>query len=161
MAKGCPGFHPGNDAGSIPVSGTHKLLKELKGNPVSYEDEIDEPLVENVKAFTDAVVGHRIVNVTRDTEARWDKSTYITLDNGKVVELNDTSECCAYTALRSFLLNVDLVDHIITGVRTEDNYETWHIYADMGDVLKLELDWSEGNFPYYGYGFYINVRDAS
>lgn len=113
----------------------------------------DGTMVNNVNELSDAVVGHKIVDVTRT-----DKSGYITLDNGKVVELLAGEDCCAYTELEAFLLNPELVNHIITGVGTTDGYETWHIYADMGDVLQLTVGWSSGNPFYYGYGFYIKVR---
>lgn len=81
----------------------------------------------------------------------------ITLDNGEKVLLADTSDCCAYTSLESFLLHPERVDHIITGVGTTDKYQRWHIYADLGDVLELEVGWSAGNPFYYGYGFDIHV----
>jgi hypothetical protein len=67
-------------------------------------------------------------------------------------------DCCAYTELESFLLHPELVDHIITGVGTTDGYNTWHIYADIGDVLELSVGWSSGNPFYYGYGFDIQVK---
>ncbi len=70
----------------------------------------------------------------------------------------EVGDCCAYTELDSFLLNPELVDHMILGVGTTDYYTTWHIYADMGDVLKLNVKWSCGNPFYYGYGFNIQVR---
>jgi hypothetical protein len=70
-----------------------------------------------------------------------------------------SGDCCAYTELESFLLNPELVDHVITGVGTTDGYQTWHVYADMGDVLKLDVGWSCGNPFYYGYGFTIRVVD--
>lgn len=126
-----------------------------------YEAEELEPMISNLSELEAAVIGHKIVNVTRSTGQRYNQSTYLTLDNGKVVELQNSSDCCAYTELSAFLLNVDLVDHVITGVRAEDGYSVFHIYADMGDVLKLDVSWSSGNFPYYGYGFYIQVRDAN
>lgn len=69
----------------------------------------------------------------------------------------DDGDCCAYTNLDAFLLNPELVDHIITGVGTTDAYQTWHIYCDLGDVLKLDVGWSCGNPFYYGYGFDIKV----
>ncbi len=83
----------------------------------------------------------------------------ITLDNGKRVELRNTDDCCAYTELSSFLLHPERVDHIITGVGTTDEYTTWHIYADMGDVLEFSVGWSCGNLGYYGYGFDIAVKE--
>ncbi|WP_406161069.1 hypothetical protein [Streptomyces canus] len=128
-----------------------------------YED--DGTMPDNVDALKEAVVGHRIVKAEQvETETRWggtDKSFVITLDNGKRVELQGTSDCCAYTELTSFLLHADRVDHIITGVGTTDGYATWHIYADMGDVLELSVGWSSGNPFYYGYGFNISVVELN
>ncbi|MER6485728.1 hypothetical protein ABT264_19495 [Streptomyces virginiae] len=119
----------------------------------------------NVDELRDAVVGHRIVSVEaqRETVSEWGypaiAALVITLDNGKRVELLNTDDCCAYTELSSFLLHPERVDHVITGVGTTDGYSTWHIFADMGDVLELSVSWSSGNPFYYGYGFNIRVRE--
>lgn len=37
-------------------------------------------------------------------------------------------------------------------------FTKWHIYADMGDVMELDVEWSCGNPFYYGYGFDIVVE---
>lgn len=107
----------------------------------------------NVAELEQAVVGHRIVGFEQNGA-----SGVITLDSGQRVTLADDGDCCAFTQLESFLLHPDRVDHIITGVGTTGGYTTWHIYADMGDVLELGVGWSPGNPFYYGYGFYINVE---
>lgn len=120
---------------------------------------------DNVDTLRDAVVGHRIVSAgwEDDLPARgWSyggRGFVITLDNGKRVILRDTSDCCAYTELREFFLDPSAVDHIILGVGTTDKYSTWHIYADFGDIMKLEVGWSSGNPFYYGYGFDIDVEE--
>ena len=107
---------------------------------------------DNVAALREHVVGHRIASAEK-VGARFT----ITLDDGTQVQLADTDDCCAYTELSAFLLHADQVDHVITGVGTTNGYTTWHIYADMGDVLELTVGWSSGNPFYYGYGFDINV----
>ena len=131
-------------------------------------DDDDGTMPENVETLRQAVVGHRIVSAEHGT-ARVAEGRYggfeprdvtgfiITLDNGEKVVMQDDGDCCAYTALDSFLLHADKVDHIITGVGTADGYEKWHIFADMGDVLELQVGWSCGNPFYYGYGFDIAV----
>lgn len=119
----------------------------------------------NVEYLRQRVVGHRIVSAEMGTAYVFDEvwgdtdatGLIITLDTGESVLLSDTSDCCARTELKSFLLNPDKVDHIITGVGTTDEYQTWHIYADMGDILSLTVEWSCGNPFYYGYGFEIHV----
>lgn len=130
----------------------------------SYNDEDDGTMVESRDRLAEAVVGHKIVKAEQvpndGTSWHYGDQFEITLDNGKKVVMRNTSDCCAYTELRSFLLNVDKVDHMIMGVGTTDSYQTWHIYADMGDVLELEVGWSCGNAFYYGYGFDIEVVDA-
>ena len=123
--------------------------------------EDDGTMVDSKEALADAVVGHRIVNVEwQKSSDRWvdTNEPVITLDNGTQVILTGTADCCAYTYVEKFLFNPDLVDHVITGVGTTDGYETWHIYADLGDVLKLDVEWSAGNPFYYGYGFHIKVK---
>lgn len=123
-----------------------------------YEEERLDPdyddgtMPDNVATLRDQVVGHRIVSAERDG------GTFtITLDSGKRVELADADECCAYTGLESFLLHPERVDHVITGVGTTGDYTTWHVYADLGDVLEMTVAWSAGNPFYYGYGFSIRV----
>lgn len=136
------------------------------------EDYDDGTMPENVERLSTEVVGHRIVSAERVTVPRYPDPYYandpkyaievfqITLDNGKKVRLRNTDDCCAYTELEEFLLHPNSVDHIILGVGTTDGYNTWHIYADWGDMLKLTVGWSCGNPFYYGYGFDIQVVDV-
>jgi hypothetical protein len=130
---------------------------------LSDENDDDGTMPENVAALAEAVVGHRIVSVeTGEVEGSWYSTTgtIITLDNGKKVTLADTSDCCAYTELESFLLHADKIDHMILGVGTTDGFTTWHIFADFGDVMEMKVGWSCGNPFYYGYGFDIRVVDT-
>lgn len=117
-------------------------------------DDDDGRMPANVAALSEHVIGHRIVSAEREGRA-----FTMTLDSGKRVQLVDTDDCCAYTELQAFLLHPERVDHIITGIGTTDGYTTWHIYADMGDVLELTVGWSCGNPFYYGYGFDIKVAE--
>jgi hypothetical protein len=127
------------------------------------EDEDNGTMPDNVAELAKAVVGHRIASVVpaqgTDRYGKRGPGAIITLDTGKRVHLAATDDCCAYTQLDAFLLHPELVDHIITGVGTTGGYTTWHIFADMGDVLELTVDWSPGNQFYYGYGFSITVAD--
>jgi hypothetical protein len=122
----------------------------------------DGTMPENVAALEQSVVGRRIVKAeTEQRESRWygpTEALALTLDDGTKVWLVDTSDCCAYTALEHFFLNPNMVDHAIMGVGTTDGYTKWHIYADMGDVMTLDVEWSCGNPFYYGYGFDIAVE---
>jgi hypothetical protein len=135
---------------------------------MTYEDEYEIDVMKtNVNDLANEVVGHKIVKagwVDRDFGGKysWYSRTQfeIELDNGRKVYLANTDDCCAYTELNNFLLNAELVDHMIMGVEAEDHYHTWHIYADMGDVLALDVSWSSGNTGYYGFGFNIEVVDA-
>ena len=119
---------------------------------------------DNVEALRQAVVGQRIVSAEHGVKVigRWgnDTATIITLDNGKRVRLVDTGDCCAFTALKSFLLHPERVQHAISGVGTTDSYQTWHIFCDAGDVMEMKVGWSAGNPFYYGYGFDITVEDV-
>lgn len=123
-----------------------------------YDDTMDD----SRDKLAEAVVGHKIVKVETKPGEGWyvGDRTVIILDNGTQVELEGGSDCCAYTEVEAFLLHPDRVDHVITGVNTTDGYTTWHVYADMGDVLELTVGWSEGS-GYYGYGFDIRVRPQS
>lgn len=122
----------------------------------------DGTMPDNVDRLRQAVVGHRIVKTERREIERKYYSTpeevlIITLDDGTEVQLRNTDDCCAYTELKEFLLHPEKVDHVIIGIGTTELYTRWHIYADMGDVLELTVDWSCGNPFYYGYGFDIDV----
>ena len=125
-----------------------------------YDD--DGTMPENVDALREAVIGRKIVRAFQvPTGSRWGRSaedTVLELDNGTQVRLADTNDCCAFTALEGFFLDPAAVDHAILGVGTTDGYTTWHIYADFGDVMRLEVGWSCGNPFYYGYGFDITVE---
>lgn len=121
----------------------------------------------NVDTLAEGVVGHKIVKagwVDRDFGGKYSyyssNQFEIELDDGTKVYLANTDDCCAYTELNNFLLNADMVDHVIMGVDATDNFSTWHIYADMGDVLALDVSWSSGNTGYYGFGFHIEVVPA-
>ncbi|WPH57943.1 hypothetical protein SEA_RAYTHEFIREFLY_68 [Gordonia phage RayTheFireFly] len=135
-------------------------------------DEDDGTMPDNVDDLRHAVIGRRIVSaeqtdfraadfVASEHTAYWSSfdgsGLVLTLNDGRRVALVDTSSCCAYTDLQEFFLNPDLVDHAITGVATTDGYTTWHIYADLGDIMRLKVGWSAGNPFYYGYGFDIGV----
>jgi hypothetical protein len=146
-------------------------IPDPEGNAMSkpYPTEVLDPdyddgtMPENVADLESNVVGHRIVSVDQlVVEGSWRRqpATRITLDNGKAVLLKDTDDCCAYTSVQAFLLHPEMVDHMILGVGTTDEYTTWHIYADLGDILELEVGWSCGNPFYYGYGFDITVQDV-
>lgn len=132
------------------------------------DDYDDGTMPDNVDELRQAVVGRRIAAAyegrAKVVVSRWGgdcledaTGLIIELDDGTKVILEDSSDCCAHTTLESFLLSPGSVDHIITGVGTTDEYETWHIFADMGDVLKLKVGWSCGNPFFYGYGFAIHV----
>lgn len=131
-------------------------------NPEALDnDDDDGTMVENVDDLAAAVVGHRIVSAEKVQMEYWGGGRLIlTLDNGKRVVLQDSSDCCAYTELTEFLLHPERVDHVITGVGTTEGFTVWHIYADLGDVMELKVGWSCGNPFYYGYGFSISVEDA-
>lgn len=130
------------------------------------EDHDDGTMPENVQHLREHVVGHKIIKAERvaiDPRARSSASSTaleITLNNGKRVQLVETNDCCAYTEVEDFLLNAEHVDHVITGVGTTEGYDKWHIYADFGDILELDVGWSSGNPFYYGYGFDIAVIDS-
>lgn len=123
----------------------------------------DGTMPQNVEELEKALVGHKIVaayygEATPEHSWRSPRAMIILLDDGTQVELFDTDDCCAHTTLESFLLNADKIDHLIMGVGTTDEYNTWHIFADFGDVMEMKVGWSCGNPFYYGYGFDIRVK---
>jgi hypothetical protein len=142
-----------------------RVVKRSDGTTSTYTSEDDDgTIVDNVKDLSNAVVGHCIVKAERGKVPQ-NYRTYmvdgfiITLDNGTQVFLKDTHDCCAFTELQDFLLHPESVNHVIMGIATEDQYTTWHIYADYGDILNLQVSWSCGNPFYYGYGFDIQVQE--
>ena len=143
-----------------------KMMSKVEYPVEILDDGYDNgTMPDNVAELANEIVGHKIVDahIIQEQEYSWRKGTIsvfeIVLDNGKRVQLAPSDDCCAYTQLEAFLLNVELVDHIITGVGTTGGYTTWHIYADYGDILALKVGWSPGNPFYYGYGFNIRVKD--
>lgn len=140
-----------------------------KESPYSEEEldpeDDDGTMPNNVKDLENAIIGRRIVKAEKaklpdsPDYVRHNTGLRLTLDDGRQVYVVDTDDCCAYTTLNNFLLNPEKVDHVILGVGTTGNYTRWHIYADLGDVLELDVSWSPGNPFYYGYGFDITVID--
>lgn len=128
------------------------------------EDYDNGTMPDNVDQLHNAVIGRKIVSAKQEkVDSSWYGDTtalVLTLDDGKRVILEDSSDCCAYTSLEGFFLDPSAVDHMILGVGTTDNYTTWHIYADFGDIMQLEVGWSCGNPFYYGYGFDIRVVEV-
>jgi hypothetical protein len=126
----------------------------------------DGVMPENVATLAGHVVGHRIVSAEQrevPSPYSWESrrmSFVLTLDNGKQVVMRNTDDCCAYTELESFFLDPASVDHVIMGVGTTEEYTVWHVYADYGDILRLQVGWSCGNPFYYGYGFDIHVMEV-
>jgi hypothetical protein len=147
-------------------------MTNFEGYPVDELDtEIDNgTMPKNLETFAKNVVGRRIVevhkgftiSVDQDPGEDWEWSenvsgTALGLDDGTRVLLADTDNCCAYTNLKDVILNLDKIEHVITGVGTTDGYTKWHIYANLGDIAELRVGWSCGNPFYYGYGFDIYV----
>lgn len=150
----------------------HLGTVEWSDKPTCTRPEDDGTMTENVQELRNVVVGRKIVKAEKRALTDDEKNTLkdggryywgasdaliLELDSGHQVVVRDTSDCCAYTALDKFLYDPAGVDHMILGVGTEDGFDTWHIYADFGDVLKLDVGWSCGNPFYYGYGFDITV----
>ncbi|MDM1884337.1 DUF7448 domain-containing protein [Mycobacteroides abscessus] len=139
-------------------------------HPGGYSPDDDGTMSENVAELAKCVVGHRIVKAEngqtvnlgpydgkRNCYSESLTGLVLTLDSGVQVVIADTSDCCASTTLEKFLLHPERVDHVITGVASTDGFTKWHIFADFGDVMELEVSWSAGNPFYYGYGFDIAV----
>lgn len=134
-----------------------------------YEQD-DGTMPVNVEKLSEGVVGRRIIDA-REEFREWKHPDYgfdergtvlvLTLDNGREVLLSDTSDCCAMTELQGFWRDPSSVDHVILGVGATEGYTKWHIYADFGDVMSLDVEWSAGNPFYYGYGFDIIVQPAT
>jgi hypothetical protein len=123
----------------------------------------DGTMPANVAELEKSVIGRRIVSAAMEERpSPWghEEGLKLTLDDGTAVWLVGTSDCCAYTDLAGFLAHPEMVDHAILGVGTTDGFTKWHIYADFGDVLELEVGWSPGNPFYYAYGFDIEVEPA-
>lgn len=140
-------------------------MTDLYPEEILDEDSDDGTMPESREALAREVIGHRIVNVEQNVPSPdgyygFNTKTVLTLDNGKKVSLRGTGDCCAYTDVDDAIFNIDKAEHAIMGVGTTDGYDTWHIYADLGDVVELKVGWSCGNPFYYGYGFNIQVEDA-
>jgi hypothetical protein len=145
-------------------------VTNFEGYPVEELDEYDDDgtMVKNVETLSESVVGRKIVAIDRNFSHKvreyddldyWSTKagTALVLDDGTRVLLADTDDCCAYTELKDIVVNLDKIEHVITGVGTTDGYTKWHIYANLGDVVELSVGWSCGNPFYYGYGFDIYV----
>lgn len=123
--------------------------------------EDDGTIVENVTDLRDRLIGRRIVKAEKrnwktTAEHMWREQGHglvLTLDDGTCFAIQDEHDCCAYTVLEKWVFHTDQVDNAITNIETENGYTTWHVLADMKDVLTLDVKWSAGNAFYYAYGF--------
>lgn len=115
-----------------------------------------------VETLKDAVVGQRIVSV-HEGSGRWgDRALILTLNSGHQVEIEDTDDCCAFTALERLRVGEQgALDHVITDVTANESCSTWSIMAGAYEALGLDVNWSEGNYPYYMVGFTIRTRQAA
>ena len=130
-----------------------------------YKAEAEGPLSDNLDGLKEALVGRKVVAVSENNAREdWDyyrgDNTVLMLDNGTKVTISDTHDCCAYTTVESVVQHLPELDHIITGVQADDGHNTFHILADLGEVLELQVDWSPGNPFYYGYGLHIEVESV-
>lgn len=138
-------------------------------NGIGYADaksgpyEVDNgTMPDSLEALKEAVVGHRIVRVEEPGGGSWSKPALrLTLDDATVVTLITREDCCAYTDITNIVSRIDEVDHIITNVTADGDFEKWHILADMESVLELDVSWSCGNPFYYAYGFEISIERPS
>lgn len=138
---------------------------ELRYPEEDISDDDDGTMVNSKQTLAEAIVGHKIAFVDTNVPIQngyygSSTATILTLDNGRKVALIGESDCCAFTDVKNVVLHLDNIDHAITGIGTTDGYETWHIYADLGDVMTMKVGWSAGNPFYYGYGFTILVQDV-
>lgn len=123
-----------------------------------------EDMASQAQELANAVVGHQIIRVELAPSNKFrggNGGVVLTLDTGKKVRLLTASDCCANSELRAFIYSAPEVPHVITSVATSDDFDKWHILAGMYQVLGLDLDWSEGNYPFYCFGFDIEVVSAT
>lgn len=138
---------------------------EVDDDGYEWGPEDNGTMPENVEALGKVVVGRRIVSAEKHDYITYDDEGYhetggglvLTLDDGTRAAMINTDDCCAHTSLSKFLLHPERVDHVITGVASTGGFTKWHIFADLGDVLELDVEWSSGNPFYYGYGFQITT----
>lgn len=103
--------------------------------------------------LSELLVGRRIVAATSDT---------LTLDDGREVQVEGSSDCCAWGDATFG----DLADsrNVITGVRSEDDEsdEKARIFVltDAGTALNVDQEWNSSN-GYYFYGLYLTVKEAA
>ena len=115
----------------------------------------------SVSEFAGAVIGSRIVRVEKRTNLPGygnSNALDFTLDNGNVVTLADTDDCCAYTMVENFEF-LEGSENAITSVDTQDGFQTWFVYAEGVPVVRMGVDWSPGNPYYYGFGFNVTVKE--
>lgn len=117
-----------------------------------------EPLEEARYDLEEVIVGHKITSVTL-VEGHLN-TLQLTLDTGAAVEMIPITDCCAYGEVDAVIQRLPDLDHVITSVATDAGYESWHILADAGEVLGLDVAWSEGS-GYYAYGIEVVVKEVA
>jgi hypothetical protein len=119
---------------------------------MNYEDAMMEQSREDLES---AIVGRKIVEVVMGQYQK----LQLVLDNGKVVTLQENAECCAYTTINGWRVDESAPDNVITNVTVNDGYSEWFILSEAAEVMRIDVDWSEGS-GYYMYGFSIKVEEG-
>lgn len=119
-----------------------------------------ETLEGAAKELAEAIIGDSIVGL--NVEKKWGEDVAkIEMKSGRIVELESYGDCCAGASIEEIkrLVNNPNSENVITRVEATEEGTRWHIYAGLDEVMGIEVSAYEGS-GYYGYGFYVNVKEA-
>ena len=106
--------------------------------------------------FEKLLIGRRVVAIAGDT---------IELDNGVIVTVEDTADCCAWFNGEIDGIAPDLTENIITAVKIGDNepsdsyLEAWsiHVLAVDKTLFRVDIEGTESS-GYYCHSINLTVK---
>ena len=104
-------------------------------------------------SLAEALVGKSITSLEGNT---------LTLDDGTVLHIEDTADCCAYYNAEARA--IDLTDNIVTGVRLDERegdpdgsreHYTLTVLSSSSELLAVDVEGDEGS------GYYVHSAELS
>lgn len=129
-------------------------------------DDYDDSKV-NEQAIRELLIGRKVVEVTKhEGNPYYEAKSYITLDNGTVLEIEGNSGCGGCSEGHYSVDELNTVDNAIMSVEFEqgETLGEWgeidafriFVYAENEKIKLLEV--TGGDNGYYGTGYYVTVR---
>ena len=135
---------------------------------IAYSD--DAELMPNVERLKELLVGRKVVDVRTEGQD-YDPVGVITLDDGKVLEVQGHDGGCGCNSGCYPLASLSATDNVILNVQLDespaedysDEGDGWYrvfVYTENQEIMLASFEGTDGN-GYYGTGWWLRVKEAS